>query len=103
MKVKYVDYHRNGVGGTGFHVVMFTEEGRNMLGVVFPEQGSCAVFDADLIGNGDVRFLHNSWRGDHYEDELRAAITAESAKDYKQQDAERKARDTEFAQRGPQA
>lgn len=39
------------------------------------EKGSCAVICLDLIPEVGVKFGGgNSWRGDHYEDELRKAI-----------------------------
>lgn len=81
MKIHYIDYHRNGVSGTGFNVVVFDdkeagEKKRTMLGIVFPDRGNCAVFDISLVAKGDVRFFFNSWRGDHYEDDLRTAIAA---------------------------
>jgi hypothetical protein len=75
-----VDYHRNGIGGIGFHVALFdnkTSEGteRRMVGVVFPEAGACAVFDVDELSKGNIQFAHgNSWRGDHFEPQLREAI-----------------------------
>lgn len=36
--IEKIDYHRNGVGGEGFHVVLFAEpkEERRMAAVVFP-------------------------------------------------------------------
>lgn len=45
-----------------------------MVGIVFEGIGQVAVFDRDLLGQGEVRFLHNSWRGDQFEPMLRAAI-----------------------------
>ena len=44
-----------------------------MMGVVFTEPGSCAVFDRDLLTIGNIKFAGgNSWRGDHFEPALRA-------------------------------
>lgn len=84
MNVSQVNYHRNGIGGVGFHVVLFNvlEGGaeRKMFGVVFPEKGEVAVFDLEKLGQGEVRFLHNSWRGDVYEPQLRKAIKAHQEK-----------------------
>jgi hypothetical protein len=77
MKIKEVDYHRNGVCGNGFNVVTFEDamrKGRLMVGVVFDEPGSCAVFDCEMLGNGIIKFGVNSWRGDDYESALRNAI-----------------------------
>jgi hypothetical protein len=66
IKVRDVDYHRNGVGGEGFHLVQFDDDGRRMLASVFTGDGRCAVVCPDLP--------HLRWRGDRYEPELRAAI-----------------------------
>jgi hypothetical protein len=76
-----IDHHRNGVMGNPFSVAMFdmTEDGetRKMVAVLFGEPGSCAVLDVDMLSNHDILFGSNSWRGDHFEDELRAAIKAD--------------------------
>lgn len=83
-KIEGVAFHRNGISGAPFSVVTFVirEEGqlRRMVGVVFDEPYHVAVFDRDLIGQGDIRFGHNSWRGDRYEDDLRHSIARWSAK-----------------------
>lgn len=79
--VEEVAYHRNGVGGEGFHVVKFRGElaegpdgDTHMVAVVFDEPGAVAVFDRELLGMGMIAFGQNSWRGDNYEEVLRAAI-----------------------------
>ena len=82
MKIKVTDmsYHRNGIGGNGFHVALFDykdEDGvtHKMVGTVFDDQGSCAVYDVDMLKAGNIAFANgNSWRGDHFEGELRRAI-----------------------------
>jgi len=82
IEVTAIDYHRNGVSGRGFHVVLFTEviEGkpRTFLGIVpgRPEPGECFVLDADMVGEHNIAFGENSWRGDHYEEALIEAIKA---------------------------
>ena len=78
IKVTSVAYHRNGVGGNGFHVVLFTE-GRGAdkdtkVATVFPERGSIAVLSVPLLAEGNITFGVNSWRGDTYESDIRAAI-----------------------------
>lgn len=83
LKILQLDYHRNGVGGNGFYIIAFDfeeDEGnqRKMVGIVFEDQGNCAVFDRELLGKGEVRFFHNSWRGDHFEKQLREAIRKDS-------------------------
>jgi hypothetical protein len=79
VKILGVAYHRNGVGGNGFHVVRFTANddegnGRYMIGVLFDGAGDVAVLDAELLHEGEIGFGINSWRGDVYEAELRAAV-----------------------------
>jgi hypothetical protein len=86
-EVHDVAYHRNGVCGEGFYIVYFTnEQGLRMIGVCFPnDKGDfavpekfynprTAVFDVDLLADGNIKFGENSWRGDRYDDELRTAI-----------------------------
>lgn len=79
IKVKGVAHHRNGLSGTGFHVVLFNchIEGRkdsHFVGIVFPKPKSVAVLDIDLAVAGNIAFGENSWCGDDFEDELREAI-----------------------------
>lgn len=83
MKVQQLDYHRNGVSGEGFHVgiVDFTEDGqqREILVIRFPREASsggilCAAFDLSLLDQREIRFAHNSWRGDHFADVMDEAI-----------------------------
>jgi hypothetical protein len=77
MKVKQIEYHRNGVSGNGFFVVKFSDfedKQRNFIGIVFDEPGDCAVFDADLLAEGNITFGQNSWRGGRFESRLRKAI-----------------------------
>jgi hypothetical protein len=78
LTIKSIDYHRNGISGLGFHVALFKTDYADckglMMGVVFSEVGACAVFDVDKIANEDIEFMSNSWRGDWFEHDLRAAI-----------------------------
>lgn len=81
LKIETIAYHRNGCSGTGFHVVLFKDDGRGgkrgrpMLAIVFPKSGSCAVLDRAETTAGNVAFaMGNSWRGDSWESDLRAAI-----------------------------
>lgn len=71
-----ISYHRNGVSGAGFWAVVFEAEGNDydndkerMLGTVFESTGHCAVVSIDRLP--DIRFSFNSWRGDHFEPQLR--------------------------------
>jgi hypothetical protein len=79
LKIKQVSYHRNGVSGEGFHAVLFDwkDEGKlhHMVGTVFDGAGQCAVYDVQELEKGNIAFAcGNSWRGDHFEGELREAI-----------------------------
>jgi len=77
IRVTFSDHHRNGVGGAPFWVVLFgwrDDDGkdRNMVSIVWDEQGGCAVLDADETAGGNVAFAEgNSWRGDHFEPVLK--------------------------------
>lgn len=81
IKVTKIAYHRNGISGGPFYVVLFTftlkESGvkRNMLGVVFETPRQCSVLDVDLLSAGIIEFGQNSFRGDWFEKDLREAIT----------------------------
>ena len=81
LTVEQIEYHRNGVCGVPFHVVIAKEQGRNMLIVRFDKKADkradgvlCAAFDLDLLSKGDIRFGQNSWRGDWYAIEVDKAI-----------------------------
>jgi hypothetical protein len=76
MKLKIIDiaHHRNGVAGTPFDVVLFSERKSRKVAVLFDDSGSCAILDVNLLAVGDIAFGSNSWRGDEYEQALRRAI-----------------------------
>lgn len=82
LTLKSLAHHRNGICGEPFYVVLFTQPDlepecgcRNMVATVFHHSpGRCAVFDVDMLAAGNVTFGENSWRGDHYEDQMRAWI-----------------------------
>ena len=80
MKIQKSAYHRNGVSGEGFNVLTFNwsdeaKTNRHMVAVVFEGQGQCAVLDIDELVEDNIEFAQgNSWRGDHFERELREAI-----------------------------
>jgi len=72
-------FHRNGVGGAPFGVVLFTPADfpeRRFVGIVFGEKDHVAVLDVTLLAQDDIQFMSNSWRGDYFEDELVAALEA---------------------------
>ena len=76
LTIQEIAYHRNGVGGEDFNVVRFRiRRGKeNLLAIVFSTPGQCAVLNLDLIPTVGVEFAKNSYRGDEFEDALRAAI-----------------------------
>ena len=101
IKIEEIAYHRNGVSGAGFFVVKFIDkevpkpkkrlidqvnqiEGAqgNMLAIVFEEPFHVAVFDRGLLAQDVIAFGSNSFRGDHYEPELRKAVAAFSKTDW---------------------
>ena len=96
MQILEIASHRNGIGGEPFYAVRFREKrgGPVMLGVVFGgewrdgdsfptfnagEPIRVAVFDAERVAQtvmfGDTADGGNSWRGDHFANELYAAIS----------------------------
>ena len=76
--VDEIAHHRNGIAGEPFYVVKFQDSAmpeRKMVGVVFKKKYETAVFDRRELGKGNIAFAEgNSWRGDHYDEPLRAAI-----------------------------
>ena len=85
VKVEDVAFHRNGIGGEPFAVVLFTnhdgKENREMLGIVFDAPGHVAVLDAELLFDGVIAFGENSHRGDVFEPQLRAMVRAAGGSD----------------------
>lgn len=78
-KIIDIDYHRNGVRGNGFHVVLFDwkEESspkRRMIATIFADSGNCAVYEVAQLNKGNIKFGSNSWCGDEFEKDMRKAI-----------------------------
>ena len=74
------DYHRNGVGGAPFKVALVDDpnDGDTKLVIMFGQEGHTAVLSLDkLIQRDDITFGSNSYRGDVYEQELRAELWEE--------------------------
>ncbi|MEZ6129169.1 MAG: hypothetical protein R3C59_10845 [Planctomycetaceae bacterium] len=70
-------FHRNGISGAPFHVVLFEDigdEASRKVGIVFDSLSHVAVLDVDLLAEGIITFGQNSWRGDVFEPELRQHI-----------------------------
>ena len=90
MNIQEIAYHRNGVSGEPFYVVSFSDPDAvgempgadgEMVAVVFDIDADepswrTAVLDRELLGAGVIAFAENSWRGDHYDRDLRQAIRA---------------------------
>lgn len=77
LTVHEIAHHRNGICGEPFYVVRFDdkEAGKNMIGIVFESNFHVAVLSADETAKGNIAFARgNSWRGDHFQADLRAAI-----------------------------
>ena len=75
LRLENIQYHRNGICGAPFHVLLFRDSniGR-MLGVIFDEPYHVAVFNLDKLAVSNITFGDNSFRGDHFEPFLRQAI-----------------------------
>jgi hypothetical protein len=73
-------YHRNGICGEGFWAILFQDadqEGTMIASIFHGHEGHCAVYNVEELHKGNVGFgCGNSWRGDHYEDQLRALVDA---------------------------
>lgn len=67
-------YHRNGISGAPFYIVLFRGEEGRKVAILFDREAHCAVLDVDRLHQGDIAFGSNSWRGDHFEPGLRNAI-----------------------------
>lgn len=74
IEINAIDYHRNGVCGAPFHVVLFHDGESRKLAILFDPEGHCAVLDVEKLHSGDIAFRSNSWRGDRFEARLRRAI-----------------------------
>ena len=75
IKITNIDFHRNGISGETFHVILFRFEKRDMIGIVFDEPMRTAVLNVGLAAQGEIRFGYNSWHGDSFDEQLRVAIT----------------------------
>ena len=83
LKILAIGYHRNGICGAPFDVVLFEDkgpEGSRKVAVLFEVPYHCAVLDVDKLAAGDIAAGSNAWRGDHYEPHLRKAIKIHESK-----------------------
>jgi hypothetical protein len=88
-KLLALDYHRNGVCGTGFYVALFRDDDGSRkictwFGSTDPDSENddmaCAVLDVNAAAAGNIAMaLGNAWRGDHYVDDMRRWVARYSA------------------------
>lgn len=83
MKFRNVQYHRNGVCGTGFHCAVVYDPAvakdfgdGEMLVTYFEIKNECCCAAYRLSQLPNINFGENSWRGDHYADAMKKAIIA---------------------------
>jgi hypothetical protein len=69
-------YHRNGVSGAPFDVVLFNDEGTRKVAILFPEPFHCALLD---VGELERNTIQSRWRGDAFEANLRMPYYPNSA------------------------
>ena len=82
IRIEQIESHRNGISGAPFHALIFQDEDQGrMLGIVFEEKYHVAVFNLELLAQGNIAFGINSWRGDQYEPYLRTAISASQTRE----------------------
>jgi len=80
IEIRDVAYHRNGVAGLPFYVVLFndTDEGMfNQVATIDEDGEDCRVINAGLITNsGHIgqQIGMNTWRGDRYLSQIRDAM-----------------------------
>ena len=77
LQIVNADYHRNGVGGMPFKVALVDDpnDGDTKLVIMFEAEGHTAVLSLDkLLQEEDISFGSNSYRGDRYEEVLRAEL-----------------------------
>ena len=74
LQIITIEYHRNGICGAPFHVVLFHEAESRKVGILFDRAYHCAVLDVIRLHEGEITFGSNSWRGDQYEPDLRKAV-----------------------------
>ena len=75
MRLLHIAHHRNGVCGVPFYVCLFKDGKDTMLGVQFDNaEGDkdiyTAVFNVEKLTAGDIAFASNSYRGDHFHEQI---------------------------------
>lgn len=87
IKVLGIDYHRNGVCGSGFYVILFTTPdvpNETMVAVSFEcenaelrdyHEGEIAVLGINELAKKNIKFANgNSYRYEFFADEIKSAI-----------------------------
>jgi hypothetical protein len=77
LRIIDIAYHRNGVCGAPFHVVLFhdtDDENTRKVAILFDEPHHCAVLDIPKLAQGSIAFGVNSYRGDRFETVLRPLL-----------------------------
>jgi hypothetical protein len=74
VKIISTSHHRNGISGVPFDVTLFQcpKYGR-FIAFDFADNGGFGMVNIDQAAKGDIAFGSNSWRGDHYQEAVRAA------------------------------
>lgn len=71
LKLKALEFHRNGVSGCPFYVGIVKEGTTRKIVITFDDEPSAvrtAAFDIDLLAENNIKFGENSFRGDHFHD-----------------------------------
>ena len=81
IEIRDVAYHRNGVAGLPFYVVLFndTDAGMfNQLATIDEDGKDCRVINAGLVVTAsEIGTRHmNTWRGDRYLSQIRDAMAS---------------------------
>lgn len=73
-KIHDLAYHRNGVHGNGFAVVLFSDNTRGpaiaskkFMAVLFEEPGNAAILNCAKLSRSNIAFGENSWRSEDFE------------------------------------
>jgi hypothetical protein len=82
LQIISADHHRNGVGGEPFRVALVDDpnDGDTKLVIMFADKYYTAVLSLDkLVQSEDISFGSNSYRGDMFDDALRAELFSDEA------------------------
>ena len=76
LQIVDADYHRNGTAGLPFKVAVVDDanESDMKLVIMFEAEGHTAVLSLNKLMEEDISFGSNSYRGDLYEEALRAEL-----------------------------